>query len=341
MNERAPLRRAVVMEMDAPAADPRAAPPLPEDAMRAVAALGTLAPRRRSPLARAAIWVFFSLFALILSAAAWNFVTSLFSANPVLGWIGFGLVMAALALVLIAVWIEALAFLRMGRLDGIRRRASAAEASDDLPAARAVVSDLQRLYAGRADTSWGLARLRGISGDVLDADALLALAEVELMAPLDRAALAEVEAAARQVATITAFVPMALADVAAALFANVLLIRRLSQIYGGRSGSFGSMRLMRHVAGALLGAGSIALADDLVGSLAGGGILGKISRRFGEGVVNGALTARVGLAAMELLRPLPFVALLRPSTGATVSRALAGMFASSSPSTADSSNKTR
>jgi putative membrane protein len=138
--------------------------------------------------------------------------------------------------------------------------------------------------------------------------------------------LAEVEAAARQVATVTAFVPMALADVATALYSNLKLIRRLSEIYGGRSGSFGSLRLMRRVFSALLGAGAIALADDLIGSVASGGILAKLSRRFGEGVVNGALTARVGLAAMELSRPLPFVALPKPGTSATTTRALAGLF---------------
>jgi putative membrane protein len=323
---RAPLRKSLIIEVDAPAADPASAPP-PEDPSsdaRAMATLGALAPRRRSPLARMAVWVFTSLFVLILSAAAWNFVTGLFAANTVLGWVAFGLVIAALALALIAAWGEVLAYLRMGRLDTIRARA--ADAQDDLPAARAVMADLQRLYGARADVSWGMARLRESAGDVLDADALLALTERELLAPLDRAALAEIESAARQVATITAFVPMALADVAAALYANIRLIRRLSQIYGGRSGSFGSWRLMRQVAGALLGAGSIALADDLVGSVAGGGILGKISRRFGEGVVNGALTARVGIAAMKLCRPLPFAALPRPNTGATVSRALAGLF---------------
>ncbi len=321
-----PLRKAVVLEIDAAPADPSTAPPVADDAARAVSALAAMAPRPRSAWARAALWVFSSLFMLIISAAAWDFVTGLLAANSVLGWVAFGLVGAAVLLVIIAAWGEVLAFLRIGRLDAIRARAGRAEASDDLPAARAVLAEITRLYAARAEVSWGMARLRERQADVLDADALLALAEVELLAPLDRAALAEVEAAARQVATITAFVPMALADVAAALFANVRLIRRLSQIYGGRSGSLGSLALMRHVAGALLGAGSIALADDLIGSVAGGGILAKLSRRFGEGVVNGALTARVGIAAMELCRPMPFTALPRPNTGATVSRALAGMF---------------
>ena len=84
--------------------------------------------------------------------------------------------------------------------------------------------------------------------------------------------------------------------------------------------------LMRRVFAAIFGAGAIALADDLIGSVASGGILAKLSRRFGEGVVNGALTARVGLAAMELSRPLPFVALPKPGTSATTTRALAGLF---------------
>ena len=40
--------------------------------------------------------------------------------------------------------------------------------------------------------------------------------------------------------------------------------------------------------------GAVAAGDDLIHTVAGGGVLAKVSRRFGEGVVNGALTARVG-----------------------------------------------
>ena len=76
----------------------------------------------------------------------------------------------------------------------------------------------------------------------------------------------------------------------------------------------------------LVATGAVAVGDDLIGSVAGGGILGKISRRFGEGVVNGALTARVGVAAMEVCRPLPFRGQARPSVSGLVKRALAGLF---------------
>ena len=160
----------------------------------------------------------------------------------------------------------------------------------------------------------------------MDADGLLALAEAEVLAPLDAMARAEVEAAARQVATVTALIPLALADVATALVSNLRMIRRVAEIYGGRSGSLGSWRLLRRVFLSLVATGAVALTDDLIGSFAGGGILSKLSRRFGEGVVNGALTARVGLAAMDICRPMPFVALPRPGVSATISRALAGLF---------------
>ena len=320
-----PLQKSVIREIDAPAADPSLAPPLPPETPSPPKAI-LAAARPRGPLSRIGLAVFSALLALMLSSALWQFVTGLFAANTWLGWIGFALVAAAVMLAFLAALREGRAYLRMGQMDAIRARAARIAPQDNLTAARAVVADVLRLYRGRADLSWATERLHEQQSDVLDADALLALAERELMAPLDRAALLEIELAARQVAMITAFVPLALADVAAVLFANMRLIRRLSQIYGGRSGSLGSMILLRKVAAALLGAGGMAMADDMIGSVAGGGVLAKLSRRFGEGVVNGALTARVGIAAMELSRPLPFVALPRPNTGATVSRALAGVF---------------
>jgi putative membrane protein len=48
-------------------------------------------------------------------------------------------------------------------------------------------------------------------------------------------------------------------------------------------------------------------------------------------VVNGALTARVGVAALEVCRPLPFVAAQRPSVTGLVRRALTGLFGQGEP----------
>ncbi|MEP5117871.1 MAG: YcjF family protein, partial [Marinomonas sp.] len=63
-----------------------------------------------------------------------------------------------------------------------------------------------------------------------------------------------------------------------------------------------------------------------IGSVGGGHLLSKISRRFGEGLVNGALTARVGIAAIEVCRPLPFSEGKKPRVTGVIRRALTGLF---------------
>lgn len=311
-------------------ADPAAAPPvgevlgdLPE--ARAVMAAGRIASIRASKSWRFAAWAFGALFTFWLSVSAWAFVEDLLARQPVLGWIAAVLVAAAVLSAVVVAFREWAAFARLARLDSFRIHAEAALAKSDVKAAREVTTRLSRLYASRPDTAWGRARLAEHEAEVMDADALLALAESTLLAPLDARAVAEVEFAASRVALVTALVPLALADVAAALYTNLRMIRRIAEVYGGRSGSFGSLGLLRRVFTALMATGAVALADDMIGSLAGGGLASKLSRRFGEGVVNGALTARIGIAAMELCRPLPFKATARPSVSAVLGRALAGV----------------
>jgi putative membrane protein len=303
---------------------PEADAGLPEG--RAMQTAAVLAARRPSRL-----WRFFwsvagALLGFLISLAAWDFVTGLLARNQLLGSIALALVALMLAALLLIASREALAFARLARIDTLQRDAAAALATADLKAARGVAEGLAALYSARPDLALARARLAARTGDVFDADGLLGLAEAELLTPLDAAARAEVEAAARQVALVTAVVPLALADVAAALGANLRMIRRVAQIYGGRSGTLGTWRLTRSVFAHLLATGAIAAGDDLLHSVAGGGLLAKLSRRFGEGVVNGALTARVGLAAIEVCRPLPFRRLRRPSVSGLVQRALTGLF---------------
>jgi putative membrane protein len=315
------------LEEIAESADPSLAPPVPDGLPegQALLAVAALSQGKGSGLRRFAVWAFGALFGFAISVAAYDFVTGLLERNLILGWIALVLVTLAVLAALVLALKEWGAFLRLKRLDGLRLRAVEARASASLTEARRVVGGLTGLYATRGDTAWGRSRLAEREAEVMDADALLALAERELLTTLDAEARLVIEAAARQVATVTALVPLALADVAMALVANLRMIRRIAEIYGGRSGSFGSLRLLRRVFASLLAAGALALTDDMIGSVAGGGVLSKLSRRFGEGVVNGALTARVGVAAIELCRPLPFVALERPAVSSLVSRALTGL----------------
>ncbi|MGR3636242.1 MAG: YcjF family protein [Shimia sp.] len=292
-------------------------------AMQVTARLGT---RKVSWLAS----LFWGLLATFVSAAvsvaAWDFAVGLAARSPTLGMavsvVGAGLLVVALLMILR----ELAGFARLRRVDGLKNEAVQAVDAGELGGARRLVDRLLHFYRGRDDLSWARESLQKRRAEVFDADALFVLAETELMGPLDKAAQMEIEAAARQVAAVTALVPLALADVIAALTSNLRMIRRVAEIYGGRTGALGNWRLFRAVMTHLVATGAVAAGDDLIGSMVGGGALGKLSRRFGEGIVNGALTARVGVAAMEVCRPMPFGEGRRPSVTGLVKRALAGLF---------------
>ncbi len=317
------------LEDDAEAVDVSTAPPVPDIAPpqgQAMQAAVRFAARKPSVLARWFWGLALAVVGAVVSVAAWDFAISLLERAPILGWIVTGLIAALLLVVLIIVLRELAAISRLSRVDGLRRAADTALSDEDLSQARAVTTRLIAFYNGRDETRWGRDRLTERMGEQFDASTLLSLAEDELLAPLDAAASREVEAAARQVATVTALVPLALADVATALASSLRMIRRIAEIYGGRAGFLGSWRLTRAVFVHLVATGAVAVGDDLLEPILGGSVLSKLSRRFGEGLVNGALTARVGVAAMEVCRPLPFSKRHKPSTRGMIKRALSGLF---------------
>lgn len=324
-----PPRGPVLLELgDLPPPAPESAPPVEEVAPPpAMARAMRLAARPRSRLA-GLFWSLLGSFLLFaLSLAAWDWAARLLERHPLLGAVATGLLAGTVVVAIAIAGREMLAIRRLARIDHLQRRAATALATGSLAEARAVAADLADLHAGRGgELAGATARLRQHGTEILDADGLLRLAEAELLVPLDRLASREVEAAARQVAAVTAVVPLPLADVAAALAANLRMIRRVAGIYGGRSGFLESLRLVRAVMTHLVATGAVAVGDDLIGSVAGGTALARLSRRFGEGVVNAALTARVGLAAMEVCRPLPFLSQERPSVTAVLGRALRGLF---------------
>ncbi|PIE15015.1 MAG: TIGR01620 family protein [Rhodobacterales bacterium] len=329
----------VLIELDQPENEtpteltPATAPEVPETDRptgQTMQVVTRVVARKPSALTRWFWAVLLALLGFALSVAAWDFVTGMIARNPYLGSISIAL-MGMLVLVLLALALRELSgFWRLKKLDRLHRAAEQAIAEDDLKAALHVTDGLVALYHKRPETEWGRANFAEKHGDQFDAHGLLGLAETEILAPLDQMAIDEISAAARQVATVTAIVPLALADVVVALAANVRMIRRIAEIYGGRAGTLGSWRLARSVFAHLVATGAVAVGDDMISSLAGGGMLSKISRRFGEGVINGTLTARVGVAAMEVCRPVPFIARSRPSVSGIVKQALKRLFGSKS-----------
>ena len=230
-------------------------------------------------------------------------------------WLGtLGLVLAALAgLSLLILFIKEIAgLLRLASIEKLRARAETAIAQDDRDAARAMVRELTATLSATPQLARSRSELESHLTEIIDGADLLHIAERSLMTPLDQEASRLVSRAATRVSLVTAVSPRAALDMAFVLFAALGMIRRLAALYGGRPGMLGLIRLLRHIIAHLTVTGGIAAGDSLIQQMLGHGVAAKLSARLGEGVLNGLLTARLGLAAIEVARPLPFAALPRP-----------------------------
>lgn len=276
-----------------------------------------LAPERRRGLSLSGIAL--SALGILLSAAfaLWldGIVRALFARHLWLGWAALCVIaIGTLALLAMAVR-EWLALRRLAGVESLRRQAETARSANEPRLAREAVALLASRLAGNPATARGRATLRETEGEVIDGADLLSLAETELLAPLDQQARTLILSASKRVSIVTAVSPRALIDVGYVLLESARLVRRLAEIYGSRPGTLGFIRLARNVVTHLAVTGSIAVGDSLIQQMVGHGIAARLSARLGEGVINGLMTVRVGIAAMDLVRPLPFHALKRPGVG--------------------------
>ncbi|SHO66118.1 putative membrane protein [Pseudoxanthobacter soli DSM 19599] len=239
-------------------------------------------------------------------------IEDLFARAEWLGWVAAGLAAVAVVATAAIVGREVVSLLRLGRIDRLRHDAEAAAATDSRPAAEAVIADLTRLMTERPETARGRAALKGHLDEVIDGRDLLVLAEREILSPLDAMARTMVTDAAKRVSVVTALSPRAFVDILFVLVSSARLIARLARLYGGRPGLVGFIALARHVIGHLAVTGGIAAGDSILHEVIGKSLATRLSSRLGEGIVNGLMTARIGLAAIDVCRPLPFLEARRP-----------------------------
>lgn len=272
-------------------------------------------PRRRWSLSKVLLGALGILVSFAIGIWTEDLIRALFTRADWLGWTALGVALIALASFVAIIVRELLALRRLASVQHLRKDAADAAERDDMAAARKAVDALRTIAVGLPETARGRQMLDGLTDDIIDGRNLIRLAETEILRPLDREARALILNASKRVSIVTAISPRALVDIGYVIFESARLIRRLSQLYGGRPGTLGFLKLARRVVAHLAVTGTIAMGDSVIQQLIGHGLASRLSAKLGEGVVNGLMTARIGIAAMDVVRPFPFNSEKRPGVG--------------------------
>jgi putative membrane protein len=253
-----------------------------------------------------------SLIGLALTMWATQFIEDLFARTPALGYAGMALAGLAV-LALLALFIrEMRGITRQRHIARLHMDIAKAREADDRDAARRLMGELVSLYGARADTARARAHVEDLTAEIVDGRDLIDISERELMLPLDARVSQEIAEAAKRVSVVTAISPRALVDLLFVAAQSVRLVRRIAEIYGGRPSSLGFLRILKSVGAHLAITGGMAVGDSIVQQMVGHGLAARLSAKLGEGILNGMLTARVGLSAMAVCRPMPYAATKPP-----------------------------
>lgn len=136
---------------------------------------------------------------------------------------------------------------------------------------------------------------------------VLELYDQMVLSHQDKQAKALVGKYSSEAALMVAVSPLATVDMLLVAWRNLKLIEQLSKVYGVELGYWSRIRLLKLVLTNMALAGASEVVADVGMDLLSMDLAGRLSTRAAQGVGVGLLTARLGLKAIALVRPLPWM----------------------------------
>lgn len=180
------------------------------------------------------------------------------------------------------------------------------------------VSRLKKLYQEKPQQVM-LEQALAMMPDYSDDSEMLAHLDAHFFRKLDQQALTRISQHSQQVALMVALSPFAAVDMLLAVWRSVRMLDEICQIYGVRPSVPARTHLLRLILEQMALAGatdffSEQLSDQLA-DFTSNRLLGVISSQMASGLGVGIYSARIGLRAMALCRPIPFSDDQKPSIG--------------------------
>ncbi|CAM2837784.1 YcjF family protein [Vibrio rarus] len=127
-----------------------------------------------------------------------------------------------------------------------------------------------------------------------------------VLSPIDEKVNKAIAKYSSEAAVMVAVSPLAAVDMMLVAWRNISLINRIAKEYGVELGYWSRIQLLRLTLMNMAAAGGTELALDAGMDLLSMDLTAKLSSRAAQGVGVGLLTARLGIKAVQLMRPIPF-----------------------------------
>lgn len=260
------------------------------------------------------MFFFCVLILILLNFYLWgeNLVVHLFEHHNILGW--FGLIISILAVFAFFgfIFCEIRLIYKLSNANHIRQKAIKAYEEKDKIEALHVLKMISHFTKNEPLVHQGQINLQALDKNLLSYDEILYSIETEILSPLDKKAIKIVLTSMKRLSIVTTLTPRFFFEFLYILFETIHLVRKIANLYGCRPGNFGNFQILRAVFHHLSVTTGLSLTDNFFEQFLGHNLAARLSARLGEGFINGIMISRVGLAAIEVLRPFPFLQKKRP-----------------------------
>jgi putative membrane protein len=273
-----------------------------EPPTKALVAAPPRRPRTR-PLIRigvAALGVFL-VGGLAVEAVDW--LGAMYERSAALGTLAAALLATGLAGAGAIAWHELNSLFVLKSVETIQRRITADAAPRD---SQAAIDELVAVLARRRDCAAGLEAFQRQAQIHHAPVEQVAILRQTVIRPLDRRAEAAIRRAAVRAFGITALSPTSLSDALFFLAVSLRMTREIAEIYGLRPTAAATVHLVRRLVREAGTLGAIDLATASLMQHLGGGAAERLSSAAAESLYAAQRMGRLGIAIMQLTRPVPF-----------------------------------
>lgn len=204
----------------------------------------------------------------------------------------------------------------LAKLIDIQDKAQRLQEGNDFGQAKGFINELRSFYKNKPQQEHFERCIKDMPDYSNDREAIKHI-DVIFLKPLDEEATRRVSAYCVQSGVGVAISPWASLDMLLSLWRSIKMIDDVAQVYGVRSSLPNRLRLFRRVVNQLLFVGATELlTESVLAEFGFQGITSSLSARAGQGIGAGFYTARIGIAAMKVTRPIAFTEANKPKTSA-------------------------